>query len=156
MRRVSAATAMIGVLLLLAAVASVASAAGYTVTNPSGRAVGRVVPGPDPGQADRIGVVRDLSKFRGAVYSRQSSSGYVGWPVSNGRSYIAWVKKVGDGRFVVQSAPWAATGGRVTRTSSGRWLAQKKTNGRWVTLGRVQEGCRGQWAAGAARLLLWR
>jgi uncharacterized protein YcaQ len=99
--------------------------------------------------------VRDLVKFRGAVYSRQSSSGYLGWPVSNGTSYVAWVKKASDRRFVVAKAPWAAAGGRVTKTVSGGWLAQKKVVSSWVTVGRVQKGCRGQWAAGAVRLLLW-
>jgi hypothetical protein len=155
MRHGTAIVALAGALLLLAAVPSIASAAGYSVTTVDGRAAGRVVPGPDPGQGDRIGVVHDLSKFRGAVYSKQSSSGSVGWPVSNGSSYVAWVKKVSDTRFVVKKVAWGATAGRVTKTSSGRWLAQKKVATRWVTIGRVQKGCRGQWAAGAARLLLW-
>ena len=99
--------------------------------------------------------MRDLSKFRGAVYSRQTSSGYAGWPVSNGTSYVAWVTKSSTTRFLVKKVPWGATAGRVTRLSNGRWLAQKRVDGRWRTVGRIQEGCRGQWAAGAARLLLW-
>ena len=98
--------------------------------------------------------MRDLAKFRGAVYSRRSSSGHVGWPVSNGASYVAWVKKISDRRFVVTKVPGGSASGRATRISSGRWLAQKKVQGRWVTVGRVQKGCPGWWAAGAARLLL--
>jgi hypothetical protein len=153
MRRAITILAAAGVLLLL--VAAPAVAAEYRVTKASGALAGRVLPGPDPGQGDRIGVVRDLSGFRGAVYPRQASSGYVGWPVSNGTSYIAWVRKSSTTRFLVKKVPWGATAGRVTRLSSGRWLAQKRVDGRWRTVGRIQEGCRGQWAAGAARLLLW-
>ena len=108
---------------------------------------------PSPG--DRIGVVRDLAKVRGAVYSRQASSGYVGWPVSNGSAYVAWATKASDKRFLIKKAPWSTASGRATRLSSGWWLAQKKVSGRWVTIGRIQKGCRGHWAAGAARLLLW-
>ena len=154
MRRSIALVVAAGALALLASVPAVA-AADYKVTNKSGRTVGRVVPGPEPSPADRIGVVRDLSKLRGAVYSRQSSSGYVGWPVSNRSGYVAWVKKASNSRFLIKKAPWSAASGRATRLSSGQWLAQKKVNGRWVAIGRVQKGCRGQWAAGAARLLLW-
>lgn len=153
MRRVIAILALTGAVLLLAAAPAVA--AEYRVTKASGALAGRVAPGPDPGQGDRIGIVRDLSKFRGAVYSRQTSSGYAGWPVSNGTSYVAWVTKSSTTRFLVKKVPWGATAGRVTRLSNGRWLAQKRVDGRWRTVGRIQEGCRGQWAAGAARLLLW-
>lgn len=153
MRRAIIILALTGSLLLLAAAPAVA--ADYRVTRVSGSLAGRVLPGPDPGQGDRIGIVRDLSKFRGAVYSRQTSSGYVGWPVSNGTSYVAWVKKASTSRFLVKKVPWGATAGRVTKLSSGRWLAQKRVNGRWRTMGRIQAGCRGQWAAGAVRLLLW-
>ncbi len=142
-------------LVLLVAVPGVASAAGYKVWRPSGKTVGRVVPGPVPDQGDRIGVVRDLSRFRGAVYSRQSSSGHWGWPVSNGKSYVAWIKKNKVTRFTWLKVPGGPAVGRVTRAADGKWLAQKKSGGRWVTIGRVQRGCRGQWAAGAARLLLW-
>jgi hypothetical protein len=144
-----------GVLGLMAIVPAAAGAAGYKVTNKSGRTVGRVVPGPLPSSADRIGVVRTLTKVRGAVYSRQSSSGYVGWPVSNGRAYVAWATKAKDSRFLIKKVPWSAASGRATRIASGKWILQKRVKGRWVTVGGVQKGCRGQWAAGAARLLLW-
>ena len=100
-------------------------------------------------------MVRDRKGFTGAVYPRQSNSGYTGWPVSDGASYVAWVQKSGARRFLIKRVPWAAAAGRVTRGSTGRWIAQKKTGGRWITVGRVQKGSRGQWAAGAARLLLW-
>ncbi len=155
LRSASALLMVLGVLLLLVTVAASAQAAGYTVKTKGGRTVGRVLPGPVPSGADKIGVVRDVAKLRGAVYSRQSSSGYVGWPVSNGTSYVAWVKKASARRYLVKKLPWASTAGRVTRISSGVWLAQKKAGGKWVTVGRVQKGCRGQWAAGATRLLLW-
>ena len=144
-----------GVLALLAIVPPMAGATDYKVTKNSGRTVGRVVPGPVPSPGDRIGVVRDLAKVRGAVYSRQSSSGYWGWPVSNGRAYVAWATKASSSRFLIKELPWSSASGRATRISSGWWIAQKKVNGRWVTIGRIQEGCRGHWAAGAARLLLW-
>ncbi len=150
---------VIGMLALAGAVFALAAAPAfaveYQVTKASGARAGRVVPGPDPGQGDRIGTIYDLSRFRGAVYSRQTSSGYVGWPVSNGTSYVAWVKKSSTSRFLVKKVPWGATAGRVTQLASGRWLAQKRVDGRWRTVGRIQAGCRGQWAAGAARLLLW-
>jgi hypothetical protein len=135
--------------------ASAAGAAGFKVTTTKGRTVGYVVPGPLPTATDRIGVVRDRKAFKGAVYSRQSGSGRVGWPVSNGRAYVAWVQKSGAGRYLVKRVPWAAASGRVSRSSTGAWIAQKKSGGRWVTVGRVQKGCRGHWAAGAMRLLLW-
>lgn len=151
----SALLVVLGVLVLMATVATPADAADYKVKTKGGRTLGRVLPGPVPSGADKIGLVRDRTKFRGAVYSRQSNSGQVGWPVSNGQSYVAWVKKVSATRFVVKKLPWGSTAGRVTRISSGVWLAQKKAGGRWVTVGRVQKGCRGQWAAGATRLLLW-
>jgi len=153
MGRVITILALTGAVLLLAAAPAVATE--FRVTKASGSLAGRVLPGPNPGQGDRIGIMRDLSKFRGAVYSRQTSSGYVGWPVSNGTSYIAWVKKSSTTRFLVKKVPWGATTGRVTKLSSGRWLAQRRVNGRWRAVGRIQEGCRGQWAAGATRLLLW-
>lgn|GEM_PF-1954562 len=151
---------MIAMLLVAGATLSVpgapaAGAAGFKVTTDKGRTVGHVAPGPVPSATDRIGVVHDLKAFRGAVYSRQSSSGHVGWPVSDGTSYVAWVQKAGAGRFLVKKVPWAAASGRVVRSSTGRWIAQKKSAGRWVTVGRVHKGCRGQWAAGATRLLLW-
>ena len=135
--------------------ASAAGAAGFKVTTTKGQSVGYVVPGPLPAATDRIGVVRERKAFKGAVYSRQSSSGRVGWPVSDGRVYVAWVQKSGAGRFLVKRVPWAAAAGRVSRSSSGAWNAQKRSGGRWVTVGRVQKGCRGHWAAGAMRLLLW-
>jgi hypothetical protein len=157
MRREIVILAVMGALFVGAAVAvpGIAMAAEYKVTNKSGRTVGKVVPGPVPDQGDRIGIVRNRVKYRGAVYSRQSSSGYLGWPVSNTSSYIAWVKKVSNRRFVVKKVPWGTAVGRATKMTSGRWLLQKKSGGRWATIGRVQKGCRGQWAAGAARLLLW-
>lgn len=139
----------------LAFAATPAGAAQYKVSTKAGKTVGHVAPGPIPDAADRIGIVRGLTAFRGAVYSRQTSSGRVGWPVSNGKSYVAWVHKAAAGRFLVKKAPWAAASGRVSRSSTGVWIAQKKKSGRWVTVGRVQKGCRGQWAAGATRLLLW-
>ena len=154
MRRGIVMLAVIGAVLLIAAAPGGAGATEYKVTNKSGRTVGRVVPGPIPDQGDRIGVVRDLAKLRGAVYSRQASSGHVGWPVSNGTSYVAWVKKVSDRTFVVARVPGGSASGRATKISTGQWLAQKKVQGRWATIGRVQNGCPGQWAAGAARLLL--
>ncbi len=154
MRRGIVILALIGAVLLIAAAPGGAWATEYKVTNKSGRTVGRVVPGPIPDQGDRIGVVRDLTKFRGAVYSRQASSGHVGWPVSNGTSYVAWVKKISSRKFVVTKVPGGSASVRVTKISSGRWLAQKKIQGRWATIGRVPKGCPGQWAAGAARLLL--
>jgi hypothetical protein len=151
----SALVIVFGVLVLMVTEAVPAEAAGYKVKTKGGRTLGRVLPGPVPSGAGKIGVVRDRTKFRGAVYSRQSNSGHVGWPVSNGQSYVAWVKKVSAARFLVKKLPWASAAGRVTRISSGAWLAQKKAGGGWVTVGRVQKGCRGQWAAGATRLLLW-
>ncbi len=154
MRHERAILAVVGAVLLMAAVPSSAAATYYKVTNKSGRTVGRVVPGPVPDQGDRIGVVRNLTRFRGAVYSRQTSSGHVGWPVSNGSGYVAWVKKVSTRRFVLAKLPGGRAVYRATKLSSGRWLAQKKVKGRWATVGRIQKGCRGQWAAGAARLLL--
>ena len=155
MRRSSIIVAFVGALLLSAAVPAVAAATDYKVTTKSGRKVGVVRPGPRPEGADRIGIVRDRSKYRGAVYSRQNSSGYWGWPVSNTSTYVAWIRKASDRRFLIKKVPWGAAVGRAVKTSSGRWLAQKKSNGKWRTIGRVQKGCRGQWAAGAARLLLW-
>jgi hypothetical protein len=155
MRREMVVLTVVGALLLLAAVPVGAAAAKYKVTHKTGRVAGRVVPGPAPDQADRIGVVYDVGRFRGAVYSRQTSSGYVGWPVSNGSSYIAWVTKAGGKRFLVKKVPWAAAVGRATKMSTGTWLAQKKVHGRWVTTGKIQKGCLGRWAAGAAMLLLW-
>ena len=146
---------VLGVFVLMATTTCNAAAAGYAVKSKAGRTLGRVLPGPVPSGADKIGVVRDRTRFRGAVYSRQSNSGYVGWPVSNGQSYVAWVKKVSATRFLVKKLPWASTAGRVTRIASGVWLAQKRASDKWVTVGRVQKGCRGQWAAGATRLLLW-
>lgn len=143
-------------LLLLAAAPAGASATQYKVWKASGAAAGRVVPGPVPDQGSRIGVIRDLSKFRGAVYSKQTSSGYRGWPVSNGSSYVAWVKQVSKTRFAVTKVPGGPATVRVTRISNGNWLAEKRSSGNWVTIGRVQKGCLGQWAAGAARLLLWK
>jgi hypothetical protein len=140
---------------LSASGAPAAGAAGFKVTTDKGRTVGHVAPGPLPTASERIGVVRDLKAFRGAVYSRQTSSGHAGWPVSNGKSYVAWVTKAGPGRFFIKKVPWAAANGRVVRSSTGRWVAQKKSGGRWVTVGGVQKGCRGHWAAGAMRLLLW-
>jgi hypothetical protein len=157
MRRV---LVMFAMLLAAAVAVSVpgtpdAGAAEFKVTTVKGRTVGYVAPGPLPAATDRMGVVRDRKAFRGAVYSRQANSGYVGWPVSNGTSYVAWVQKTGARRFLIKKVPWAAAAGRVTLGSMGRWIAQTKSGGRWVTVGRVQKGSRGQWAAGAARLLLW-
>ena len=146
---------LLSTLLLVTAVPAAASATQYKVWKRSGAAAGRVVPGPVPDQGSRIGVIRDLSKFRGAVYSKQTSSGYRGWPVSNGSSYVCWIKQVSKTRFAVTKVPGGRTAGRVTRISNGNWLAQKKSSGNWVTVGRVQKGCRGHWAAGALRLLLW-
>lgn len=155
MRRGSIMIAFIGALFAAAALPAAAAATDYKVTSKAGRTVGVVRPGPKPDGADRIGIVRDLSRYRGAVYSRQSSSGYWGWPVSNGSSYVAWIRKASNSRFLVKKVPWGAAVGRAVKTSTGRWLAQKKRDGRWVTIGRVQKGSRGPWAAGAARLLLW-
>ena len=143
-------------LLMLTAVPVAASATQYKVWKASGATAGRVVPGPVPDQGSRIGVIRDLSKFRGAVYSKQTSSGYRGWPVSNGSSYVSWVKQVSKTRFAVTKVPGGPVAGRVTRISNGNWLAQKKSSGSWATVGRVQKRCRGHWAAGALRLLLWK
>jgi hypothetical protein len=151
----SAFLVVLSALLMCMAVPAGASAAGYKVWKASGSAAGRVVPGPVPDQGSRIGVIRDLSKFRGAVYSKQTSSGHRGWPVSNGSSYVSWVKQVSRTRFAVTKVPGGSAAGRVTRISNGNWLAQKRSSGRWVTVGRVQKGCRGHWAAGALRLLLW-
>ena len=154
--RQTIAVALAAVALVVLAIAPPQAAADYKVTKNCGRTVGRVVPGPVPSPGDDLGVVRrDLAKVRGAVYSRQSSSGYWGWPVSNGSAYVAWATKASSSRFLIKKLPWSSASGRATKLSSGWWIAQKKVEGRWVTIGTIQEGCRGHWAAGAARLLLW-
>jgi hypothetical protein len=147
--------AVLAAFALSLAIPAAASATDYKVRTKGGRVVGVVRPGAKPEGADRIGTIRDRDSYRGAVYSRQNSSGYWGWPVANTSKYVAWVRRASAKRFFVKKLPWSRAVGRAVQISSGTWLAQKKVNGKWRTIGRVQKGCKGRWAAGAARLLLW-
>jgi hypothetical protein len=143
--------------VLLLALPSAASAARWQVFNNSNAPVGSVVNGLNDAGSP-CGWIRTGGKVVANVY-RVTAGSFDGWMLSPGVNETP--KKFGilrktPTRFTLGRRDGSDPTVRAIKVTAGYWVLNQKVNGTWTRVGSVRGGCKGAWAAGAARLLLWR
>ena len=150
--------AMVVVLAAVAmslAFATQASAARWVVKDNAGHAVGSVVDGLNDAGSP-CGWIRTGGQVVANVY-RVREGGFDGWMVSPGVGESPrrfGIVRVTPSRFTLGNSLGGRPTTRATRTAAGYWVLSRKTGGTWTRVGSVRGGCKGAWAAGAARELL--
>ena len=146
MKRLALLGATLAVATLLVAPAA-ASAATYKVKNSAGHTVGTVRP-----LGAYYAQVKNASGSK--VGSVATEDGY--WLVELPNHALITLTRLSSTVWVV-NAQGANPGPYVGRArhAGSSWALQKKLSGKWVTKGKVSGRCKGQFAAGALRLLLW-
>jgi hypothetical protein len=143
--------------ILLLAVPAAASAARWRVFDNSGDPVGSVVNGLNDAGSPR-GWIRTGGNVVANVY-RYAAGGFDGWMLSPGVGETPkefGILRKTPTRFTVGRLGGSHPVARAVKVAAGYWVLSRKANGRWTRVGSVRGGCKGAWASGAARELLWR
>lgn len=154
--RVTTAFALTASVLLLALPAP-ASAARWRVFDNSGAPVGSVVNGLNDAGSP-CGWIRTGGDVVANVY-RLAAGGFDGWMVSPGvgeRPRKFGILRKTPTRFTLGRLDGSAPTVRAVKVAAGYWVLSQKMDRVWTRAGSVRGGCKGAWAAGAARQLLWR
>jgi hypothetical protein len=154
--KVTAALALTTGILLLA-LPPAAWAARWQVFDNAGKPVGSVVDGLNDAGSP-CGWIRTGGHVVANVY-RVTTGGFDGWMLSPGAGETP--KKYGilrktPARFTLGRVDGSRPTVRAVKVKAGYWLLSEKVNGTWTRVGSTRGGCKGAWAAGAARELLWR
>jgi hypothetical protein len=154
--RITTAFALTASILLLALPAA-ASAARWQIFDNSGKPVGSVVNGLNDAGSP-CGWIRTGGSVVANVY-RFTADGFDGWIVSPGTGATpkgSGILRETPTRFTLGRLDGSRSVARAVKVPAGYWVLSRKANGAWARVGSVRGGCRGAWAAGATRLLLWR
>jgi hypothetical protein len=152
--RVTTAFALAASILLLALPA--AAAARWQVFDNSGEPVGSVVNGLNDAGSP-CGWIRAGGRVVANVY-RVRESGFDGWMLSPGAGETpkqSGILRKTPTRFTLGSPDGSDPTVRAVKLAAGYWVLCRKVNRAWTRVGSVRGGCKGAWAAGAARELLW-
>jgi hypothetical protein len=154
--RITTAFALTASTLLLALPAA-ASAARWQVCDNSGKPVGSVINGLNDAGSP-CGWIRTGGSVVANIY-RFTAGGFDGWMVSPGAGETpkeSGILRKTPTRFTLGRLDGSRPVARAVKVAAGYWVLSRKANGTWTRAGSVRGGCKGAWAAGAARLLLWR
>lgn len=148
MKRLSLLAVTLAAATLLVAPAA-ASAATYRVRDSAGHTIGTVRP-----QGAYYAQVKNASGSQ--VGSVATEDGYSLVFFSDATLPYITLSRL-SGTVWVVNAHGANPGHYVGRArhAGSSWALQKKLRGKWVTKGKVSGACKGRFAVGALRLLLW-